>query len=345
MFGSLAAPASEAFPAALLAIVAWLVVLGLIALRTLPRAKHPTTTTSIPAKRGTGPTPQTPTNTHDTTPEQGGRVDGFELATAGAIPAINDPRVSQRVARNGDLPVLGYVRVHDPADHNGDAFQTQAQTIDHACTQRGLQLIGLVRDHEPGNGQTVPHPGLSHALQRVATGEADGLVVTTLEHLATSSTQLGALIEWFAKQNARLIATDQELDTGTDNGRRAAHTLASITLLERNKLAQHHRTARSHPRTNGHEITRSAVSDRPEVRDRIAAMRAQGMTLQAIADRLNEDGVPTVRGGAKWRHSSVQAAAGYKRPTQRSARDRLPGPDPQGPNHETENPDERGSHG
>ena len=37
------------------------------------------------------------------------------------------------------------------------------------------------------------------------------------------------------------------------------------------------------------------------------------MTLQAIADRLNEDGVPTVRGGAKWRHSSVQAAAGYAR--------------------------------
>jgi hypothetical protein len=37
------------------------------------------------------------------------------------------------------------------------------------------------------------------------------------------------------------------------------------------------------------------------------------MTLQAIADRLNAEGVPTVRGGAKWRPSSVQAAAGYKR--------------------------------
>jgi hypothetical protein len=42
-------------------------------------------------------------------------------------------------------------------------------------------------------------------------------------------------------------------------------------------------------------------------------MREEGMTLQAIADRLNEEGVPTVRGGAKWRHSSVQTAAGYVR--------------------------------
>ena len=36
--------------------------------------------------------------------------------------------------------------------------------------------------------------------------------------------------------------------------------------------------------------------------------------MQAIADQLNADGIPTVRGGAKWRRSSVQAAAGYERP-------------------------------
>jgi hypothetical protein len=42
-------------------------------------------------------------------------------------------------------------------------------------------------------------------------------------------------------------------------------------------------------------------------------MRNQGITLQAIADQLNEEGVPTVRGGAKWRPSSVQAATGYRR--------------------------------
>jgi hypothetical protein len=42
-------------------------------------------------------------------------------------------------------------------------------------------------------------------------------------------------------------------------------------------------------------------------------MRASGMTLQAIADTLNAQGQPTVRGGARWRPSSVQSALGYKR--------------------------------
>jgi hypothetical protein len=44
------------------------------------------------------------------------------------------------------------------------------------------------------------------------------------------------------------------------------------------------------------------------------AMREEGMTLQAIADQLNSEGVPTLRGGSRWRPSSVQSAAGYKRP-------------------------------
>jgi hypothetical protein len=59
----------------------------------------------------------------------------------------------------------------------------------------------------------------------------------------------------------------------------------------------------------------SAVSDASALRQRIAEMRAGGMTLQAIADTLNAEGVPTLRGGALWRPSSVQAATGYKRPS------------------------------
>ena len=53
-------------------------------------------------------------------------------------------------------------------------------------------------------------------------------------------------------------------------------------------------------------------------------MRAEGMSLQAIADALNEEGVPTLRGGRQWRPSSVQAATGYKRPTQRANGGSLP---------------------
>ena len=48
------------------------------------------------------------------------------------------------------------------------------------------------------------------------------------------------------------------------------------------------------------------------------------LTLQAIADVLNAEGVPTQRGGLKWRPSSVQTAAGYRRRTRPRSADDLP---------------------
>jgi hypothetical protein len=56
-----------------------------------------------------------------------------------------------------------------------------------------------------------------------------------------------------------------------------------------------------------------SVSHYPELRRRIERLREGGLTYQAIADGLNLDGVPTLRGGREWRPSSVRAAAGYQR--------------------------------
>jgi hypothetical protein len=52
----------------------------------------------------------------------------------------------------------------------------------------------------------------------------------------------------------------------------------------------------------------------PELAEYIAEMRRNGLSLHAIADALNDEGIPTPRGGARWRASSVQTALGYQRP-------------------------------
>jgi Recombinase len=36
-------------------------------------------------------------------------------------------------------------------------------------------------------------------------------------------------------------------------------------------------------------------------------MRKRGVTLQAICDKLNAEGVPTARGGRMWRPTSLRA--------------------------------------
>ena len=55
----------------------------------------------------------------------------------------------------------------------------------------------------------------------------------------------------------------------------------------------------------------------PKVRSRIERQRRRGWTYQRIADGLNHDGIPTARGGAEWRPSSVATGLGYRQKPRR----------------------------
>jgi DNA invertase Pin-like site-specific DNA recombinase len=121
---------------------------------------------------------------------------------------------------------------------------------------------------------------------------------------------LPPLLRWFTEPERTLVAIDLRLDTATEAGRLAAFALAGVGGWEHERISARTRRGLEAARSRG----RAAVADQPELRERIVRMREQGLTLQAIADALNEEGVPTLRGGAKWRPSSVQRAAGYRRP-------------------------------
>src|SRR3954463_13692357 len=108
---------------------------------------------------------------------------------------------------------------------------------------------------------------------------------------------------------------DYELDTSTAAGELAAGALIQIGDWERSRIADRTRPGLTAMQISGGGASNHAsVRDDPELSARISAMRAQGMSLQAISDTLNAEGVPTLRGGTHWRPSSVQAATGYKRP-------------------------------
>jgi DNA invertase Pin-like site-specific DNA recombinase len=162
---------------------------------------------------------------------------------------------------------------------------------------------------------------MRYALERIVKREADGLVVGDLRGLSGSIVDLGALLAWLRDAHATLIALELGIDTSTPHGDQLAETLIALGTYERERIASRTRSGLAQLRSSGSAKGRPAVSGRPELMERIAAMRASNMTLQAIADQLNAEGVPTLRGGAKWRPSSIQATLGYRRP---GTRDRLP---------------------
>jgi DNA invertase Pin-like site-specific DNA recombinase len=215
--------------------------------------------------------------------------------------------------------LIGYITV--AADARAGEDRESMVAIEATCEHFGWKLVEVVSDRDEGG--TLGRRGLRYALERIADGHAHGLVVSDLQRISRSIIDLGALMAWFRDADATLIALDLDIDTSTAEGRHVAATLIALSAQEHQRIATGTRRGLAKGRAGGRPKGRPAVSDRPELVERIAAMRAANMTLRAIADRLNDEGVPTPRGGKQWRPSSIQAALGYRRPR---ARDQLPSP-------------------
>ena len=200
------------------------------------------------------------------------------------------------------VTAIGYVA--------GD-LHTQCEAIDRLCARRGWQLMSLIHDLGPVKGPAHKRPGLGGALERLLVGDATCLVVADLRVLCRSVGELGGVLDALEQANARLVALDPPVDTGTLAGRVAVRTLAAVSEWERTRTLERSRRGLAAAREQG------AVQPtiQPSLKRQIMRMRGAGMTLQAIVDVLNAEGVPTVRGGSMWRPSSVQAAIGYRRPS------------------------------
>ena len=200
--------------------------------------------------------------------------------------------------RNG-VAALGYASAREPEAVDGQEVRDQIAAIRTACGRRGLVLGEVITDLVEGKDTPPERPGLQYALRRLAAGEASCLVVAELGRLSRSAPEVDHIVEWLRRRDARLVLVGDGLDTGTRTGGKGDMPVS---------------LPGQRPTGNANTSRGLARHDVPALKRRIRAMRASGMTLQAIANSLNGENVPTLRGGTMWRPSGVQAAAGYSRP-------------------------------
>jgi peptidoglycan hydrolase-like protein with peptidoglycan-binding domain len=234
-----------------------------------------------------------------------------------ASPVATAPSSAGPGGRSG-AAALGYVSVRAPGALDGREARDQIAAIDAACRQRGLRLTDVIRDLEQVNDTGPGRPGIAYALRRLAAGEESCLVVSELARLSHSAPEIGDIVEGLRNREARLVAVGEGLDTGTRSGGEAADRLVSLRASDgparpAAPTGSSDPVARPRPTVRPSGGSPPAQYDLPVLQKRIRAMREAGMTLQAIADRLNAENVPTVRGGTKWRPSAVQAAIRRRR--------------------------------
>jgi DNA invertase Pin-like site-specific DNA recombinase len=152
----------------------------------------------------------------------------------------------------------------------------------------------------------MKRPGLQAALEACRSGEVDGIVVAKLDRLSRSLVDFAGLLVEAQAKSFNVVALDLGVDLSTPAGEFLASVMASAAQWERRIIGQRTRDALAVKKAEGVRLGRPPLPADSLLR-RLRSMRTRGVTLQAIADQLNAEGVPTLRGGSEWRPSSVRA--------------------------------------
>lgn len=202
---------------------------------------------------------------------------------------------------------IGYVRVSTTEQsESGLGLEAQRQAIRAEAERQGWELVAIHEDAGASGKAMSGRTGLQNALQAVRE-QGDGvLVVAKLDRLSRSMVDFAKLMQVSQRQGWGLVALDLGVDTSTPSGEMMANVTATFAQFERRLIGQRTKEALAEKKRQGVKLGRPTVTS-PETVAQVQAMRGEGLSLQKIADALNDSGVPTSQGGSKWYPSTVSA--------------------------------------
>ena len=125
----------------------------------------------------------------------------------------------------GASTFLGYTRVStEEQAEQRNGLEAQRAAIDAEAERRGWTVEYFA---DEGSSGKYINGGLRDALQVLASGQADGLIVAKLDRLARSIVHADNIIQDAQAQGWSLVVLDMNLDLTTAAGRMMAHSLSS----------------------------------------------------------------------------------------------------------------------
>lgn len=206
------------------------------------------------------------------------------------------------------IRAIGYTRVStDEQAASGLGLDAQEAAVRAEIERRGWDLVEVVTEAGVSGGKRpADRPGFAQVLDAIGHARVDAVVVAKLDRLTRSLSDFAALLDQANRQGWAVVALDVDVDTTSATGRLVAHVMGAVSEWERGVIGERTKAALSAKRAQGHRLGRP-VTLPAEVRLLIAQERSEGQSLAAIANRLNDDRVPTAQGGAKWYPATVRA--------------------------------------
>jgi DNA invertase Pin-like site-specific DNA recombinase len=205
------------------------------------------------------------------------------------------------------LRAVAYCRVstQEQADSRL-GLEAQRAAVTAEAERRGWELVHVYEDSHASGKSMNGRPGLAATLEAVEQGEAAVLLVAKLDRLSRSLVDFAGLTQRAQRKGWQLVALDVNIDTTTAAGALVANVMASVAEWERRAIGERTAAALAVKKAQGVQLGRPREMSEETI-ERIAALYQAGLTVAAIARRLNEEGVPTPRGGS-WFSPGVKRA-------------------------------------
>lgn len=213
----------------------------------------------------------------------------------------------------GQTRTVAYVRVStDKQADRGVSLEAQEAKIRAYASLYGLDIVDVVVD-AGASAKTLDRPGLVRARAMLRSGEAKAMLVVKLDRLTRSVRDLGQLVEGdFADpEGPALMSVSEQIDTRTAAGRLVLNVLGAVSQWEREAIGERTSAAMRHMADQGAYIGGkvpfgySLDGERLTPRDdeqavirEARALRAEGLSLRAVAERLGERGFRSRTGRA-----------------------------------------------
>lgn len=121
--------------------------------------------------------------------------------------------------------------------------------------------------------------------------KSDGIIVQRLDRIGRSVHQLSNMINKMDQQNKKFIASEQNINTNTIEGRLLANILMAIAQFEAELFKERSREGRERYRAEGHHWGRPKKEIEPNIKRRIIGMYNSGIGTTIISKVLNSEGI------------------------------------------------------
>jgi DNA invertase Pin-like site-specific DNA recombinase len=200
------------------------------------------------------------------------------------------------------MKLVAYIRVStDEQGESGLGIEARRGIIERWAAENGHTID--LWEEEIMSSRKV-RPALERALLHAQGPAFDGLVTVELDRIGRSTAEVAGIIEDAVKRGWTLVSLKPNVDMTDHFGRAMAQMACVFAELERAMISARTKQAMAAKRARGERLGAEPSVD-PRAVEITRRMHARGMSRRRIAERLEREGIPTVKGGP-WNHGTVQ---------------------------------------